>query len=178
MVGLVVLFSEFSEAEFFDALERMKLSTEQKKIAITAFTYREKLRSFTTADNATLVRFMRLPGYKEALQVLKIECLCGDEPGSEDIVISERISKLDPYPTPVITGRDLIEAGHKPGPIFTTVLHEIETLQLNGVINTKEQALEVTKLIALKDEDIDTSDIPEQKDWSKAIVGKFSKEEE
>ena len=32
---------------------------------------------------------------------------------------------------------------------------------------------ELQALLKMKDEDIDTSDIPEIKDWSKAVVGKF-----
>ena len=32
---------------------------------------------------------------------------------------------------------------------------------------------ELQALLEMKDEDIDTSDIPEIKDWSKAVVGKF-----
>ena len=32
---------------------------------------------------------------------------------------------------------------------------------------------ELQALLEMKDEDIDTSDIPEMKDWSKAVVGKL-----
>ena len=32
---------------------------------------------------------------------------------------------------------------------------------------------ELQALLQMRDEDIDTSDIPEIKDWSKAVVGKF-----
>jgi uncharacterized protein (DUF4415 family) len=38
---------------------------------------------------------------------------------------------------------------------------------------TKTQARDIARLQKMKDEDIDLSDIPEQLDWSKAIVGKF-----
>ncbi len=37
----------------------------------------------------------------------------------------------------------------------------------------KQRANELKRLAALRDDDIDTSDIPEQVDWSKAVVGKF-----
>jgi uncharacterized protein (DUF4415 family) len=39
--------------------------------------------------------------------------------------------------------------------------------------DTERQDLELAALLRLRDEDIDTSDIPEVKDWSKAVVGKF-----
>jgi uncharacterized protein (DUF4415 family) len=38
---------------------------------------------------------------------------------------------------------------------------------------TKSQAKQIRALKRMKDEDIDFSDIPEQTDWSGAVVGKF-----
>jgi uncharacterized protein (DUF4415 family) len=37
----------------------------------------------------------------------------------------------------------------------------------------KALALELKRLAAMRDEDIDLSDIPERTDWSGAVVGKF-----
>ena len=37
----------------------------------------------------------------------------------------------------------------------------------------KKQAEEMAALTAMPDEEIDTSDIPEITDWSKAVVGRF-----
>lgn len=42
---------------------------------------------------------------------------------------------------------------------------------MNGGAKTSDTELEA--LVRLRDEDIDTSDIPEITDWSKAVVGKF-----
>ncbi len=38
---------------------------------------------------------------------------------------------------------------------------------------TKKQKTEIKKLASMPDEEIDTSDIPETTDWSKAVVGKY-----
>ena len=38
---------------------------------------------------------------------------------------------------------------------------------------TKTQTRDLANLRKMKDEDIDLSDIPEQLDWSNAVVGKF-----
>ncbi len=48
-------------------------------------------------------------------------------------------------PPPLVTGRDLIEAGLKPGPRFSGLLEKIRDAQLDGVIQTKEDGI---KLIA------------------------------
>ena len=37
----------------------------------------------------------------------------------------------------------------------------------------KDLTLELKRLAAMRDEDIDCSDIPERTDWSGAVVGKF-----
>ena len=39
--------------------------------------------------------------------------------------------------------------------------------------HTEKEDQELAALVQMRDEDIDTSDIPEVRDWSKAVVGKF-----
>ncbi|MEO7098138.1 MAG: CCA tRNA nucleotidyltransferase, partial [Luteolibacter sp.] len=51
---------------------------------------------------------------------------------------------------PLVTGRDLIKLGLKPGPRFKEILETIQTEQLEGRITDREPALEWVKvLIAL-----------------------------
>ncbi len=45
-------------------------------------------------------------------------------------------------PPRIINGDDLLAMGFKPGPIFKTILFEVEDLQLEGEITSKEQAIE------------------------------------
>ena len=48
--------------------------------------------------------------------------------------------------TRLITGHDLIALGLKPGPIFKTILTEMEELQIEGKIKTKEEGIEYLKV--------------------------------
>ena len=43
---------------------------------------------------------------------------------------------------PLVSGRDLIELGMKPGPLFKTMLSEIQDEQLEGKISDRDQALQ------------------------------------
>lgn len=43
--------------------------------------------------------------------------------------------------TPLITGQDLIEAGHRPGPRFGEVLAEIEDAWADGIVRGRQEAL-------------------------------------
>ena len=45
----------------------------------------------------------------------------------------------------LVTGYDLIDMGLKPGPIFKEILGEVEELQVEGIITTREQALKYIK---------------------------------
>lgn len=46
---------------------------------------------------------------------------------------------------PLVSGKDLVELGMTPGPVFKTVLSEIKEEQLEGKISDREQALEWIK---------------------------------
>ena len=45
-------------------------------------------------------------------------------------------------PPPLVNGKDLYQAGVKPGPTFALKLHEIRSLQLDGKLNTHDEAME------------------------------------
>ncbi len=48
-------------------------------------------------------------------------------------------------PPPLLTGRDLIELGFKPGPKFKKILNKVSGLQLKNNLKTKEQAIAFVK---------------------------------
>lgn len=43
---------------------------------------------------------------------------------------------------PLLQGRDLIELGFTPGPLFKTILNEVENAQLEGTLKTREEAIQ------------------------------------
>ena len=48
-------------------------------------------------------------------------------------------------PKLLVTGRDLIAAGYRPGPQFKEMLEAAEDAQLEGVVTTTEQGLRLVK---------------------------------
>ena len=50
-----------------------------------------------------------------------------------------------PIPPPLVTGRDLIALGWKPGPHFGPILEAVQTAQLEGTLTTPEEALACIK---------------------------------
>ncbi len=97
---------------------------------------------------STLKRFLRLPRFDEHLALHALDVTFSNKNfASHDLVRQ----KLDDFgheqlkPAPLITGRDLIDMGFQPGPLFSAVLAAVEDAQLEGAITTAEQARELAK---------------------------------
>jgi poly(A) polymerase len=97
---------------------------------------------------STLKRFLRLDGFDEHLALHRMDCLAGS--GNLDhweFVRSRRDAMPEEIvrPAPLITGRELIAAGYAPGPAFKPMLRAVEDAQLEGTIQTAEEALHLVK---------------------------------
>jgi tRNA nucleotidyltransferase (CCA-adding enzyme) len=55
--------------------------------------------------------------------------------------VSQYVTRLD-LEQPLITGKDLQALGYKPGPLFRTMLNHVIEAQLNGAIESRDQALQ------------------------------------
>jgi poly(A) polymerase len=53
-------------------------------------------------------------------------------------------------PNPLITGKDLIDAGFAPGPGFGVALREVEDAQMENRIATRDEALEIARRMLQK----------------------------
>jgi putative nucleotidyltransferase with HDIG domain len=97
---------------------------------------------------STLKRFMRQPDFEAHMELHRLDCL-SSHGGLENYEFVRRKQQEVPpeqlKPAPLLTGRELIAAGYKPGPRFGIVLSEIEDAQLEGRISTAEEALELAK---------------------------------
>jgi tRNA nucleotidyltransferase/poly(A) polymerase len=98
---------------------------------------------------ATLKRFLARPTINDELELHRVDCQ-----GSHGLLDNydfllrkrEEFSNEPLIPPPLITGRDLIEAGLKPGPPFKKILDTAHAMQLEGALNSKDEALAWLKL--------------------------------
>jgi poly(A) polymerase len=93
---------------------------------------------------STLKRFMRLPRFEEHLELHRLDCSASHRDLSLYEFVREKLEKTtaeEIHPSPLITGKDLIEHGWEPGPHFRTVLQAVEDAQLEGVLHTREEAM-------------------------------------
>jgi len=92
-----------------------------------------------------LKRFMREPYFEDALELHRLDCLASH--GNLDTWrwCVDRYAELEPHhvrPPRLVSGYDLIEMGYTPGPEFKKILDAVEDAQLEGELDTAEQAIE------------------------------------
>src|SRR3984885_7864599 len=93
---------------------------------------------------STLKRFFRLHNYDQHLALHRLDCLASH--GSLELYDFARerfetLPKEEVRPHLLLSGKDLIEAGYRPGPQFSQMLAMAEDAQLEGTVHTRDQAL-------------------------------------
>ena len=94
---------------------------------------------------STLKRFLRLAAFDEHLELHRMDVLSSNGNLSAYNYSREQLHTIPPEairPRPLVTGRDLIEAGYAPGPRFKEILSAIEDAQLEGRITSREAGIE------------------------------------
>lgn len=121
---------------------RMSNSDTEQILALVAnhmrFADVEKMR------DSTLKRFFRLDRFDEHLALHRMDCMASHRDLSLYRFALERYQTAEPEqirPIPLITGDDLIALGYRPGPEFRTMLNLVEDGQLEGTIQSRDEAL-------------------------------------
>lgn len=99
-----------------------------------------KLRGFSVSD---LKRFLRAPRFEDLLKLARISATAaGEDLDGWDFAsgMLRTWSSRDIAPEPLICGDDLIVMGLSPGPLFKEILTRVEDEQLEGRLQTIEQA--------------------------------------
>jgi poly(A) polymerase len=93
---------------------------------------------------STLKRFLRLPAFEEHMELHRLDCLSSHGQLDAYDYARDQLHSMPPEsirPTPLITGRDLIDAGYEPGPRFKEILSAVEDAQLEGRLASREAAM-------------------------------------
>jgi poly(A) polymerase len=97
---------------------------------------------------STLKRFARLPMFGEHMALHRLDCLSSHRRLDAYEFVSQLLRETpaeDIHPRKLLTGDDLQEMGYRPGPLFSQILRSLEDAQLEGDIQTKEQAREFVR---------------------------------
>ncbi|MFZ1086680.1 MAG: CCA tRNA nucleotidyltransferase [Terracidiphilus sp.] len=93
---------------------------------------------------STLKRFFRLEEFPQHLALHRMDCLAGSGNLDHWNFVRERYETMPEEavrPAPLVTGRELIAAGYRPGATFRPMLRAVEDAQLEGAITTPVEAM-------------------------------------
>jgi poly(A) polymerase len=130
---------------------RFRLSNDETEQVLALVANHMRFGDIQRMKESTLKRFFRLPKFEEHLNLHRLDCQSSHRDLSLYEFAKEKFHALPAEqirPEPLITGDDLIAAGYKPGPQFKELLTAVEDAQLEGSINTKEEAMELVRCLA------------------------------
>jgi putative nucleotidyltransferase with HDIG domain len=93
---------------------------------------------------ARLKRFMARPTFPWEVELHRVDCLSSNGLTDNLDFVREKATQFanEPLiPPPLISGADLLAMGLAAGPLFKEILTEAQTLQLENVLTTREEAL-------------------------------------
>jgi poly(A) polymerase len=123
---------------------RLRLSSRETERVVELVRHHLRFKDFPRMRRSTQLRFLRLPGFAEHLELHRLDCLAshGDLSTCE---MAKRLLEETPAeeirPAPLLRGDDLIARGYSPGPVFKEILQAVEDAQLEGKVQTPAEAL-------------------------------------
>jgi poly(A) polymerase len=122
---------------------RLRFSNDDTEQILSLVANHMKFKDVSQMKQSTLKKFVRLPYFQEHLELHRLDC--GASHGNLDAYNAVRafIASTPPEqvrPPRLLNGHDLCEMGYTPGPQFQKMLATLEDAQLEGALNTREQA--------------------------------------
>ncbi len=127
---------------------RLRMSNDDTEQILALVDNHMRFADAPRMKESTIKRFMRLPQFNEHLELHRIDCLSSHASLELYDLVSRKLLETpaeEIRPTPLVTGRDLIDMGFKPGPQFKEILSAVEDQQLDGAIHTHEEAIGFVK---------------------------------
>jgi poly(A) polymerase len=127
---------------------RFRFSNEESRQILELIENHMRFTDAPRMKASTLKRFFRLELFEEHLALHRMDCLAASGNLDHWEFVRERWQAMPEEavrPRPLITGRELIAAGYKPGTGFREMLRVAEDAQLEGMVATPEEALKLVR---------------------------------
>jgi poly(A) polymerase len=125
-------------------LHRLRFSREQSEQVLALVANHMKFKDVCQMKESTLKRFLRLPRFDEHLALHRLDVLASTGRLDAYDFVRGKLAELPAErlrPPRLITGADLIAAGYVPGPGFAAMLAAVEDAQLEGRLNSRDDAM-------------------------------------
>jgi poly(A) polymerase len=127
---------------------RLRFSSDDTKLVLALVDNHMRFAHATRMSESTLKKFLRMPAFDEHLALHRADCLASHRNLSTYEFIQQKRAEIPPAtmrPAPLVTGDDLIAAGHVPGPKFREILSAVEDAQLEGRLPSRAAALDFVR---------------------------------
>ncbi len=125
-------------------LKRFRFSNEIIEAVLPAVRLHMSFKDVTKMRLSTLRRMMARPTFEDELELHRVDCASSHGMLDNYELLQqkkEEFAKTPLIPEPLLTGKDLISLGMKPGPEFGNILQRVKDAQLENLISTREEAL-------------------------------------
>lgn len=123
---------------------RLRLSARETERVVELVRHHLRFKDFPQMRRSTQLRFLRLEGFEEHLELHRLDCLASHS-NLSNYELARRMLEETPAqeikPVPLLRGDDLIAQGYTPGPLFKKILQAVEDAQLEGKIQSRDEAL-------------------------------------
>jgi poly(A) polymerase len=129
-------------------LNRLRFSNEDSEQILALVQHHMQFGDVMKMKQSTLKRFLRLPKFDEHLALHRADVLSSNKNLNLYDFANAKLAELgedEIRPTLLLNGRDLIDAGYKPGGAFKEMLLLAEDAQLEGTVTTREAALSLVE---------------------------------
>ena len=127
-----------------DILKRLRASNHLVESVGACVDNHMNFMNVTRMRLSTLKKLLSRPTIEDELELHRVDCLASHGNLENYYFVKSRLETFEKEqikPAPLISGKDLIELGYKPGPLFGKILSEVYDLQLEENITTRKQAL-------------------------------------
>jgi len=131
-----------------EIMKRLRFSRAEIDATVEAVRQHMVFKDVPRMRIAKLKRFMARPTFADELELHRVDCASSHRMMENyDFLLRKRdeFANEPIIPPPLVTGNDLIALGMKPGPKFGEILEAVETLQLEGTLRSREEAIDWLK---------------------------------
>ena len=139
---------ELGERIAREILNRLRFSNAEIDQAIALIANHMRFSHVHQMRESTLKRMLRLPAFDEHLELHRLDCSSSHRHLDNYEFAKTKFEQSAPEelrPARLVTGDDLIAAGYAPGPDFSRMLEVAEDAQLEALIHSKEEGLELVR---------------------------------
>ncbi|HUU91856.1 MAG TPA: CCA tRNA nucleotidyltransferase [Phycisphaerae bacterium] len=134
-----------------EVCRRLRLSNYERRRVTWLVRQHMNLLNWDQMREARLKRLFAHDGFDELAELWRADCLASGGTADEYEALMVRYRAMGRHqirPAPLVSGRDLIDMGLEPGPVFREILDQVYDAQLEGRVAAKADALDLARQVA------------------------------